>query len=57
MNNRPQLWHIWLELAPQAQGWLFESQLRQTYKVVKTGSDSSTDKRSAVGVSVKGPQR
>ena len=33
--------------ASQAKGWVFESQSRQTY-VVKTGSDSSTAKRSAI---------
>ena len=38
-------------MAPQAEGWLFESQPRQTY-VVKTASDSSTAKRPAIGVSV-----
>ena len=38
-------------LASQAEGWVFESQPRQT-KVVKTGSDSSIVKRSALGVSV-----
>ena len=32
--------------ASQAEGWVFESQLRQT-KVVKTGSDSSTAIRTA----------
>ena len=38
-------------LAPQAEGWVFEFQPRQTY-VVKTGA-----KRSAKGVSVTGPRR
>ena len=42
-------------LAPQAKGWVLESK-RQTL-VVKTGSDSSTAKRSAIGVSVTGPRR
>ena len=42
--------------APQAEGWVFESQQRQT-QVVKTGSDSSTAKRSAIGMSVTGPRR
>ena len=37
--------------ASQAEGWMFESQPRQTL-VVKTGSDSSTVKRSAIGVSI-----
>ena len=37
--------------APQAKGWMFESQPRQM-QVVKTGSDSSTVKLSALGVSV-----
>ena len=35
--------------APQAEGWVFESQPRQTL-VVKIGSDSSTVKRSALGL-------
>ena len=43
-------------LTPHTEGWVFESQPRQTL-VVKTGIDSSTDKRSAVGVSVTGPCR
>ena len=34
--------------APQAEGWVFESQPRKT-KVIKTGSASSTDKHSAIG--------
>ena len=39
----------WLRaLAPQAEGWVFESKPRQT-QVVSTGSDSSTAKRSAIG--------
>ena len=42
--------------APQAEGTVFESQPRQTY-VVKTGSDSSIAKRSALGVGVTGPRR
>ena len=42
--------------APQAEGWVFESQTRQT-QAVKTGSDSYTAKRSAIGVSVTGPRR
>ena len=41
--------------APQAEGWMFESQTRQT-QAVKTGSDSYTAKRSAIGVSVTGPR-
>ena len=36
--------------APQAEDWMFEFQPRQT-QVVKTGSASSTAKRSALGVS------
>ena len=43
-------------LAPQAEGWVFKFQPRQT-NVIKTGSDSSTAKRSAIGVSVMGPWR
>ena len=42
--------------ASHAEGWVFKSQLRQTY-VVKIFGDSSTAKRSATGVSVKGPRR
>ena len=42
--------------APQASGWVFKSQPRQTL-VVKTGSDSSTAKRSVIGASVTGPRR
>ena len=41
---------------PQAEGWVFEFQPQQTY-VVKTDSDSSTAKRSPIGVSVTGPRR
>ena len=40
----------------QLEDWVFESQLRQT-KVVETSSDSSTVKRSALGMSVTGPRR
>ena len=40
----------------KAEGWVFESQPRQTL-VVKTGSDNSTAKRSAIGVSVTGARR
>ena len=43
-------------LVPQAEGWVFESQPRQTL-FVKTGSDRSTAKRSAIGVSVMGSPR
>ena len=39
--------------AMQAESWVFKSQPWQTY-VVKTGSDSSTAKPSAIGVSVTG---
>ena len=42
--------------ASQAEGWVFESQTRQTL-VIKTGSDSSIAKRSAICVSVTGPRR
>ena len=41
---------------PQAEGWVSESQQRQT-QVVKTGRDSSTAKHSAIGMSVTGPRR
>ena len=43
-------------LASQAEGWVFESQPRQT-QVAKIGSDRSTAKRSAIGVSITGPRR
>ena len=40
----------WVNASPsQAKGWEFESQTRQT-EVIKTGSDSSTAKLSALGV-------
>ena len=39
-----------------AEGWVFEYQSRQTY-VVKTGSDRSIAKRSALGLSVTGTRR
>ena len=42
--------------AQHAEGWVFESQPRQN-QVVYTGSNSSTVKRSAIGVSVTCPQR
>ena len=42
-------------VASQAEGRVFESKPRQTL-VVKTGSDSTTAKRSALSVSVTGPQ-
>ena len=41
--------------APQAEGWVFESKLWHA-QVLKTGSDSSTAKRSAIDVSVTGPR-
>ena len=41
-------------LAPLTEGWVFEYQPRQIY-VVKTGSDSFTAKRSAIGVGVTDP--
>ena len=40
--------------ASQSEGRVFESQSRQTQVV---GTDSSTAKRSAIGVSVTGPRR
>ena len=43
-------------LAEKAEVWVFESQPRQT-SVVNTSSDRSTEKRSAIAVSVKGPRR
>ena len=47
----------WTAAVVPASGRLvFESQQRQTL-VAKTGSDSSTAKRSAIGVSVTGPRR
>ena len=41
--------------SPQVEDWVFEYKPRQI-KVVKTGSDSSTAKRSALGASVTGPR-
>ena len=41
--------------ASHADGWVFESQPRQT-EAVKTGIDSSTAKRLAIGVCVTGPR-
>ena len=41
-------------LAPQAEGWVLKSQPRQTL-VIKTGSDSSIAKRSAIRLSATGP--
>ena len=43
-------------LAPKFEGWEFESQPRQT-NVVRTGSGSSTAKRSEIGVRVTGSRR
>ena len=43
-------------LALHAEEWMYEPQSRQTL-VVKTGSDSSTTKRSEIGVSAMGPRR
>ena len=40
----------------RSEGWVFESQPRQI-NVIKTGSDSSSAKRSATCVSVTGPRR
>ena len=48
--------HCVRALALQADGWVFESKPRQTL-FVKTSNDSSTAKRSAIGVSVTGPRR
>ena len=42
--------------ALHAEGWVFKSQLRHTY-IVKTRSDNSTAKLSAIGVSVMGFRR
>ena len=39
----------------QAEGWVFEFQLRKT-TVVKTGKDSPTAKRLAIDISVMGPR-
>ena len=44
-------------LAPKAVGWMFESHAAATDMTIKTGSDSSTAKRSATGASVMGPRR
>ena len=48
--------HCARAFAPQAEGWVFESQPQQT-QVIKAGSDSYTRKCSAIGVSVTGPRR
>ena len=57
---KSQRWRSGLErvraLAPQAEGWVFESQPQQT-QVVKTGSDSSTAKRSTLDMIVTDPRR
>ena len=50
MMRCPNIWHLFENLQT------FESQPRQTL-VVKTGSNSSTAKRSAIGVNVTGPER
>ena len=42
--------------APEAEGWVFESRPQQT-SFVKTRSDSSAAKHSAIVVSVMGPLR
>ena len=42
--------------ALQAEGWVFESQPRQTL-AKKTGGDSYTAKRSAIGVRVMSPRK
>ena len=42
-------------LAPQEEGWVYESQFLQTL-VLNTGSDLSTAKRSAIGVNATGPR-
>ena len=42
-------------LAPQEEGWVYESQFLQTL-VLNTGGDLSTAKRSAIGVNATGPQ-
>ena len=45
-----------LAFTSRAKGWMFEIQPRQNL-VVKISRDSSTAKRSAIGVSVLGPWR
>ena len=54
-HRKSRRWRV-RAFAPQAVGWVFESQPRQTL-VVGTGSDSSIAKRSAIGVSLTGPRR
>ena len=46
-------------LVSNAEGWVFESQPRQTLSLtlVKTGCDSSIAKCSAIGAIVTGPRR
>ena len=47
LSPLPQRWRSALEHSPpQAEDWVFESHLRQTY-VVKAANESSTAKRSA----------
>ena len=48
--------HSVIAIAPQVEGLVFQSQPQQTY-VIETGMDSSTAKRSALGVSLMSPRR
>ena len=55
------VWHAevaqWVEaIVLHAEGWVLESHQRQT-QILKTGSVSSTSKRSTIGVSVTSPWR
>ena len=51
-NHTPSAVAQWVSaFDPQAEGWVFESHLGQP-SVIKTGSDSSTAKRSAISVRV-----
>ena len=52
MPYEPQWVLLIRTLNPQADGWVFESQIAT---VVKTGSICSTAKRSAIDVSAMGP--
>ena len=53
---KPRRWRSGLERSPCKRKVVYSSPRRQTL-VVKTGSDSSTAKRLALGVSVTGPRR
>ena len=49
--------HIWIECSPCIRKVVCLNSSRDRYKIVKTGSDSSTAKCSELGVSVKNPRK